>query len=236
MTAISSRMPPKRSCNNLWGVTDPGVLATLEREATILASIDMADRPVPCGFDRDHLAGIHERLFGGVYEWAGMMRDESAVLADGTWIEPVERLEKAGTAFALADDINRRLEALGESVGRALRQEDVEAFARDAAAVLGELNAIHPFREGNGRVQRFFLEEMAREAGHELDFGVIDPGRNVRASEGAVHGFREDLVALVRDAVIPARRDLLRQAGRDARREPTMDYGGGSVAPYIGSG
>ncbi len=199
--------------HNRWGVTEPGLLAVLEREATVLAAIDMADLPVSRGFDRKHLADIHRRLFGDVYEWAGMMRDESAVLGDGTRIEPVERLEKAGTVFAAAGDIDGRLESLAETADRAAMQEDVEAFAMEAAAVLAELNAIHPFREGNGRVQRFFLEELAREAGHEMDFGVIDAPRNVAASEAAVHGFTEGLVGLVRDAVVPGRRDLLRKAG-----------------------
>lgn len=35
---------------------------------------------------------------------------------------------------------------------------------------MGEINAIHPFREGNGRAQRIFISQLAKEAGFELTF------------------------------------------------------------------
>lgn len=38
-----------------------------------------------------------------------------------------------------------------------------------------ELNMIHPFREGNGRVQRILFEHLALSAGYELDWADIDP-------------------------------------------------------------
>ena len=35
-------------------------------------------------------------------------------------------------------------------------------FVNRVAELFGDLNLLHPFREGNGRVQRLFLEELAR--------------------------------------------------------------------------
>lgn len=198
--------------HNRWGVTEPAVLAALEREATVFAAMELADRPVERTFDRLHLAELHRRLFGDVYEWAGTMRDEIRVLSDGTSIGPVERLEKGGTAFAPSGEIHERLAGLLPAVESALGCESEETFAGAAAAVLGELNAIHPFREGNGRVQRYFVEEMAREAGFEVDFGVVDPPRNISASEAAIHGDLQPLAALMRDAVVAERRELLLRA------------------------
>ena len=50
---------------------------------------------------------------------------------------------------------------------------------------MAELNAIHPFREGNGRTQRVFVSELAREAGHVLDFTVVSRERMIAASVAA---------------------------------------------------
>ena len=48
-------------------------------------------------------------------------------------------------------------------------------FVARAAHHISELNAIHPFREGNGRTQRAFLFVLGRQAGHEIDLSKIDP-------------------------------------------------------------
>ncbi len=50
-----------------------------------------------------------------------------------------------------------------------------DQFAERAAEHLSELNAIHPFREGNGRTLRAFLGILAERAGHEIDMTLIDP-------------------------------------------------------------
>jgi cell filamentation protein len=52
-----------------------------------------------------------------------------------------------------------------------------------------DLNAVHPFREGNGRTQRVFTEALAHEAGHKLDFSVVSRERMIQASiEGNENG------------------------------------------------
>lgn len=43
-----------------------------------------------------------------------------------------------------------------------------DAFAPRAAHFLATLNAIHPFREGNGRTQMAFLSMLASHADHPL--------------------------------------------------------------------
>ena len=47
------------------------------------------------------------------------------------------------------------------------------------------INGAHPFREGNGRTQRVFVRELARQAGHELDFSVVTRERMIQASVAA---------------------------------------------------
>ena len=49
-----------------------------------------------------------------------------------------------------------------------LRNLDAQTFADKAAHFLAELNAIHAFREGNGRSQLTFFALLADHAGHPL--------------------------------------------------------------------
>ena len=51
-----------------------------------------------------------------------------------------------------------------------LRGANQDAFAHRGAEILGTLNAIHPFREGNGRTQREFLRELAHKNGYWVDW------------------------------------------------------------------
>jgi hypothetical protein len=56
-----------------------------------------------------------------------------------------------------------------------LRGRAADRFAARAAEHLNELNAIHPFLDGNGRAQRAFLEIPAERAGHEIDLARVEP-------------------------------------------------------------
>ncbi len=82
---------------------------------------------------------------------------------------------------------------------RGLRRD---AFVGRLAHYLGEVNALHPFREGNGRAQRAFFRQLARDAGFTLAWQHLTPARNVEASAAIMRGdpepMREMLDALTR--------------------------------------
>jgi cell filamentation protein len=71
------------------------------------------------------------------------------------------------------------------------------------AGQIRTVNALHPFREGNGRAQRAFFGQLARDAGFTLAWQHLDPVRNVEASAAIMRGdpepMREMLGPLVRD-------------------------------------
>jgi len=79
---------------------------------------------------------------------------------------------------------------------RYLRNLTAEAFAAQAAHFLAELNAIHPFREGNGRAQMTFLALVAQHAGHPFDLECLDPDRFLAVM---IRGFRGDEEPLARE-------------------------------------
>jgi cell filamentation protein, protein adenylyltransferase len=74
-------------------------------------------------------------------------------------------------------DVHRRLVQ-----SRFLKRLAASDFAEHAAVITGDINYIHPFREGNGRTQLQYLKQLAGEAGHRLDLARIDGRRWIEAS------------------------------------------------------
>src|SRR2546429_6547614 len=127
-----------------------------EFEAMITAQ--RADEPLPAGrLDYDHYLAIHRHLFQDVYDWAGQIR--------------TVRMGKNESMFCYPEHIDSQMHRLFEKLAadNQLLDLDAESFASKAAQFLTELNAIHPFREGNGRTQNVFLAVLADRAGHPLD-------------------------------------------------------------------
>lgn len=175
---------------NLRGIKDPELLATYERAATVLRG-----RTLPSGqLDFDHLKAIHHRLFQDVYPWAGQTRTVD--------------ISKGNSLFCRARFIDKET----ANLMLALRAEehlsayrDPETFARRAAHFLCELNAIHPFREGNGRTQRVFFGLVAEQAGYQLDLTRISESAMLEASIAGMQGREEPMATVVEAALVPTR-------------------------------
>jgi cell filamentation protein len=151
---------------NLAGLTDPAELEAFE----VLAVTQRSEEPLPEGaFDVAHFRAVHRHLFQDVYDWAGEPR--------------TIRMFKDGSPFGYPENFDAALASLfgGLAERDCLRGRDGDAFAAGAAHFLGELNAIHLFREGNGRAQTAFLAMLATEAGHPLDLSRLDPPAWMRA-------------------------------------------------------
>lgn len=77
-----------------------------------------------------------------------------------------------------------------------LRGLDRETFIDRLTELLADLNA-HPFREGNGRTQRAFCAQLARDAGHQLRWAAMDPLENVEPSRVSLVGDNRPLRAML---------------------------------------
>jgi cell filamentation protein len=145
---------------NKLDLKDPLQLGEFEAEITS----QRASEPLPDGtLDMAHYKALHRHLFQDVYDWAGETRSV--------------RISKGGNPFCFPEFVGTQMEALFSALagGGYLRGLDKGAFAKAAAHFLAELNAIDPFREGNGRTQLSFLVLLAEEAGHPLDLDRLDP-------------------------------------------------------------
>ena len=65
---------------------------------------------------------------------------------------------------------------------------DRTPFAARAAYYIAEINAIHPFREGNGRCQLTLLDVLFDVSGFEMNEEPIEPDRFMSAMIASFNG------------------------------------------------
>jgi cell filamentation protein len=78
-----------------------------------------------------------------------------------------------------------------------LQNLDAQTFSRKAAHFLAELNAIHAFREGNGRSQLTFFALLADNAGHPLKIDKMDPDEMLAAMIASFNGDERRLANVI---------------------------------------
>jgi cell filamentation protein len=76
-----------------------------------------------------------------------------------------------------------------------------KTFVERLTHFFAEVNAIHPFREGNGRTQRAFFRQLPDEAGWPIDWSGLDAEANVEASIASLRGDNAPLRTLLDDLV-----------------------------------
>ncbi|HVN04904.1 MAG TPA: Fic family protein [Bryobacteraceae bacterium] len=153
--------PGTNVLRNLRRITDATLLERFEARRSHLRIAELIERPVAGTFNIAHLKAIHRHIFQDVYGWAGQFRTVN--------------ISKGGHLFGLAAFLEPALE---QTLAKLAAEEylagrDAAAFATRAAWFLSELNAAHPFREGNGRTQREFLRELGLRAGHYIDWRAV---------------------------------------------------------------
>jgi cell filamentation protein len=166
---------------NIPGFDNQAALDAFEAASTM----QRADEALPSGrLTPAHYRSIHRHLFQDVYEWAGRFR--------------TVRLSKGKSAFCYPEHIEREVKKLFSRMKSRLFFRGLSAgqFAREAAEFLSELNAIHPFREGNGRTQLTFLTLLADQAGHPLDLEKLNANQFLQSM---VLSFRGDITPLMHD-------------------------------------
>jgi cell filamentation protein len=169
-------LPYGETVKNKVGARSHSELEAIEIDFVKARQVEHAAHPlIARSFDAEHLKAIHRQLFQDVYEWAGRTRDERVRLSDSTVASEPLLYRPGSKPFAVGDSISKRLDELHNRLREAdyLRGLPRGEFAGRAAGVLAEANAIHAFREGNGRTQRIFMQELAEDAGHSLDFRVV---------------------------------------------------------------
>lgn len=176
---------------NLAEIRDAERLDLFESDHCFTRFLELYENPLALGFDLEHLNRIHQYLFQDVYAWAGEFRTAN--------------MAKGNSFFARPEYILPGLQRVLGELAREhfLRGTNSRRFCERAAYYTAEINALHPFREGNGRVQREFFRELAVEAGYELAWSLVTRDETRTASiasfqEGSSAGFAALLSKIIR--------------------------------------
>lgn len=177
---------------NKLGIVDADKLRRAEGAISAVQLQLYEDDPLPATFDWDHLSGIHRRLFGDIYEWAGEPRTATMTKGGGGPFEPHVTIRER---FDELSQIIRDFDGF-----KGLDHGD---FSQMLATTYQVLNQIHPWREGNGRAQRVFLDDLAREAGYQIDWPSVHGQENDRVSEAARMGDQVPMTEMMHRIVGP---------------------------------
>ena len=118
-------------------------------------------------FNLDLWREVHRLCFSDIYDWAGHLR--------------TVRIEKGATMFAFPECIEGQAARLFYDVNRA-------GDARTLTDLFGELNIIHPFREGNGRTQRMIFAGAFHRIGLDFRYELLQAPPLINALIAAYHG------------------------------------------------
>lgn len=140
---------------NKLGLTDEAALARAEEKISKTKALALYDTGLldtfPVG-TFEGLAKIHGYLFGDVYEFAGQMRTVN--------------IAKGNFRFAPVMYLRAALDSI-DAMPQSTFDEIIEKYV--------EMNVAHPFREGNGRSTRIWLDAILKKELHQvIDWSKVD--------------------------------------------------------------
>ena len=174
---------------NRLGIRDQEALDQVEADTTAQRFAE----PLPQGsFTPTHYCSVHRHLFGDIYAWAGRFR--------------VTRISKGESTFCYPENIPAQMCVLFAALKaqNCFYGLEPENFSTRSAHFLAELNAIHAFREGNGRTQLAFFTLLADRAGHPVRNTILRPEVILDAMITSFKGDEAPLVSVISTLITPA--------------------------------
>jgi cell filamentation protein len=190
---------------NLLDIRDRKQLDLIEASFVTIRTWELERTSFDKTFDLQHLKAIHKHLFQDIYEWAGEIRlidmgKGDTVFSPRSFIEPSSK-----------DTFDRLKEK------NYLKGMDANDFSKNAGYYLGVINDLHPFREGNGRTQREFINQLAHYNGYHIEWKNISKKQMNDASIEACKGQTKGLATLIRENLIDRDRLLAIDQGETYR-------------------
>ena len=149
---------------NKLGLTDELELAREEERISKQKALALYDTGLLDTFPVGTFAGlamIHKYLFEDIYEFAGQMRTVN--------------IAKGNFRFAPVMYLRPALESI-DRMPQSTFDEIIEKYV--------EMNVAHPFREGNGRSTRIWLDSILKKELHQVvDWSRVDKGDYLMAME-----------------------------------------------------
>ncbi len=173
---------------NLLNIRDANKLADAEAEFTAHRYITYESSiQTLSDFSLDHLNHLHHHLFQDLYEWAGTVRDVD--------------ISKEETRFCTWTRIEPEAKKLFLTIPELAHLESYDELIEKVSDLFCEMNILHPFREGNGRVLRFFFEELLFTLGYDVTWPKISQQDWIDANIAGVNLNLEFLIVIFSQAI-----------------------------------
>ena len=169
-------------------------LLDAETQTVSIRLYQLQVQPISGNFDFKHLCSIHNHIFQDLYDWAGKPRTVDIAKGNSLFCP-------SWNIYGYADDVFRNFykDCRNSSSSR-------ELFVSSFASYYADLNALHPFREGNGRSQREFCRELCLQCGYSFDLTHTYKDEMLQASiESLEIGDNKGLESIFRKCIIPLR-------------------------------
>ena len=178
-----------------------------ERNITNTKALELNQNLIKGNFDYRHLKDIHKFIFKDVYTWAGQDRNDMKIYGF---------MSKGNSVFCAGEYIPKEAEKIFTNLkdkNYLKNSKDINHFSKDMADFLSDLNALHPFREGNGRTGRIFCNELAKNAGYKMDLNLIPKEKLITASIEAMECKNAKLEALIKANLKSFKQNLTKEQG-----------------------
>ncbi|MCH5211441.1 MAG: Fic family protein [Oscillospiraceae bacterium] len=183
--------PDTKVLINKFGIRDSEQLETVERKITALKTLELEEKPFNGNLDYKYLLSIHHYLFCDLYEWAGKIRVGEFMFKGDSMFFRACYIEQGFDSF-----YNK---LLNENFLKVL---DKNKFCERLAYYMGELNALHPFREGNGRTSRLYFKQLAKQAGYQIKFSNVSKDELLNADIAAFNCKYDPLIRVLDKVVL----------------------------------
>lgn len=179
---------------NRLGITDPAKLKEAEEDIFSDAAADIiSENNLSSKLDFTFLKNLHRLLFGKIYPFAGQIRTVNIAKADSS------------IPFCMADFIIPEANRIFTNLKNRdyLQGVSRSEFVPAVADLAIDLNALHPFREGNGRTIRLYLQLLAKNAGFLIDFDSVAHNEIIMADRQAFLGNNAPIISLYEKIISP---------------------------------
>lgn len=170
---------------NKFQIKDQTILDEVEKLYTMLRLAQLNESDQTFAFTNQGFKDLHAFIFRDVYEFAGEYRLEGISKGSSTFANPSFLEKQAERIF---------MELKSEQY---LNVTSVKQLPERLAYYASELNALHPFREGNGRTIREFIRQLAQTNNFRLDWNKASRKKSLEAFIEAYKGNVNNLTELI---------------------------------------
>ncbi|AQX22604.1 MULTISPECIES: BID domain-containing T4SS effector [unclassified Bartonella] len=207
---------------NKFGIQDHQKLKIKCAHQVTKELVNVHQEPIPQKVDQLYLKELHKRLFGNVFDWAGKTRDNPIKMSNGKIATML--VNDKNSPFASNEKLSKCLNELDAKLAQRAQRNEAgntsqkkvsdknEPLSEDIATIYALLGHARPFVEGNGIVQRLFVDKLSQAENQKLDFSVVTQKRMEDAIVSAANDNLQPMQHLFEDASNPENIKVLKTA------------------------